>query len=1317
MAYIDDFGCEYSDNKKEFVRCPENYKGHYTIQEGVTSIGDCAFRGCSSLNSVTIPSSVMSIGGDAFAGCSGLASVTIPNSVTSIGGDAFAGCSGLTSVTIPNSVTSIGSFAFSGCSGLTSITIPNSVTSIGYGAFYNVLNIVYSGIATGSTGSPWGARSVNGYVEGYLVYESEAKTQLLTCSSAATGEIIIPNSVTSIGGSAFRGCRGLTSVVWNAKNFADFAEYYDEYDNKYHYGPFCNIASQITSFTFGSEVEHIPAYLCSGMENLTSVTIPNSVTSIGYRAFYGCSGLTSVTIPNSVTSIGKEAFDGTAWFDNQSDGVIYINQMLYTYKGEMPANTSIVVRDGTTQICGSAFEGCSGLTSVTIPNSVTSIGGSAFRGCRGLTSVTIPNSVTSIGRSAFKGTAWLANQPDGVIYINQMLYTYKGEMPVNTSIVVRDGTTQICGYAFWNCRGLTSVTIPNSVTSIGEYAFAGDGLFGGFSGLTSVTIPNSVTSIGDYAFYECRGLTSVTIGNSVTSIGDGAFSGCSGLTSVTIPNSVTSIGGSAFFYCSGLTSVTIGNSVTSIGHGVFAYCIGLTKTNYTGDIAGWCGINFGDWDSNPTAYSHNLYINGVEVKDLVIPDGVTSIGGWAFYKCRGLTSVTIPNSVTSIGGSAFYDCSGLTSVTIGSSVTSIGDGAFSDCRGLTKTNYTGDIAGWCGINFGDWDSNPTAYSHNLYINGVEVKDLVIPDGVTSIGGSAFYDCSGLTSVTIGSSVTSIGDGAFSDCCGLTSVTIPNSVTSIGSSAFYYCSGLTSVTIGNSVTSIGKNAYNGCRSLISVTIPNSVTSIGDHAFGNCRGLTSITIPNSVTSIGYQAFLGCSGLTSVVWNAKNFADFSSRDYAPFYNIKSQITSFTFGSEVKHIPAYLCDGMENLTSVTIPNSVTSIGSSAFYGCRGLTKTNYTGDIAGWCGINFGFGRANPTAYSYNLYINDVEVKDLVIPNSITSIGNYAFSGCSGLTSITIPNSITSIGNYAFSGCSGLTSITIPNSITSIGDGAFSGCCGLTSITIPNSVTSIGDCAFRGCSSLTSVTIPNNVTSIGDRAFSSCRGLTSVTIPNSVTSIGSYAFYGCRGLTSVTIPNSVTSIGYEAFDGCSGLTSVVWNAKNCADFRGSGYAPFYDINSQITSFTFGSEVEHIPAYLCYGMKKLTSVTIGNSVTSIGNGAFEECRGLTKTNYTGDIAGWCVIKFGDIFSQPLFYSNNLFINDVEVKDLVIPDGVTSIGELTFVYCSGLTSVTIPNSVTSIGEYAFDECDALQTIFVPLGQKARFAAMGLPAAKIVESTE
>ncbi len=384
---------------------------------------------------------------------------------------------------------------------------------------------------------------------------------------------------------------------------------------------------------------------------------------------------------------------------------------------------------------------------------------------------------------------------------------------------------------------------------------------------------------------------------------------------------------------------------------------------------------------------------------------------------------------------------------------------------------------------------------------VSFNELQYFTGLKSIGSRAFQGCSSLTTVTIPNSATSIGFNAFDGCKGLTSVFIPNSVTSIDNGAFLGCSSLTTITIPNSVTSIEHGAFRDCSGLTSVTIPNSVRGIGDYAFFGCIGLTSLTIGNSVTTIGDYTFYDCKGLTSVT-------------------IPNSVTSIGNGAFF---------GCSSLTTITIPKSVTSIGNGAFSVCSGLTSIKVESGNSKYDSRN------NCNAIietSTNTLITGCN--NTVIPNSVTSIGDSAFSSCSGLTSVTIPNSVTSIERNAFAFCSGLTSVSIPNSVTSIGNDAFRYCSGLTSVSIPNSVTTIETQTFFGCSGLTSVNIPNSVTSIGRNAFAYCSGLTSVNIPNSVRRIEEYTFQYCSGLTSVNIPNSVTSIGRNAFAYCSGLTSV---------------------------------------------------------------------------------------------------------------------------------------------------------------------------------------
>ncbi|WP_400232591.1 leucine-rich repeat domain-containing protein, partial [Methanomethylophilus alvi] len=617
-----------------------------------------------------------------------------------------------------------------------------------------------------------------------------------------------------------------------------------------------------------------------------------------------------------------------------------------------------------------------------------------------------------------------------------------------------------------------------------------------------------------------------------------------------------------------------------------------------------------------------------DVKNVVIEDGVTSIGQSAFYGCTSLTSVTIPDSVTSIGQYAFEGCTGLKELTIPISVNAVGSNsypAFYGCTNIEKVTFTPGTGKGYDYGYSSSSSYGNYYGYTPWHYSSVALEVVIEDGVTSIGSYAFSGCSSLASITIPDGVTSIGSYAFRGCSSLVSITIPDGVTSIGSYAFSGCSSLASVTIGGD-TSIGDDAFSGCTGLEELVIGNSVTSLDRGAFYGCSSLTSIVvaegnkeycsvdgvlfskdmkmlvqypagrpddpyvIPDSVTSIGDDAFYRCSSLASIT-------------------IPDSVTSigqYAFGD---------CTGLKELT---IPISVNAVGSNsypAFYGCTNIEKVTFTPGT----GKGYDYGDSSSSCYTPWYYSRAV-LKEVVIEDGVTSIGDDAFYGCTSLASVVIGDGVTSIGSYAFCRCSSLVSVTIPDSVTFIGNEAFRGCSSLASITIPDGVTSIGHAAFFECFPLASVTIPDSVTSIGSSAFYRCTGLKEIVIGNGVTSIGDSAFEKCTSLVSVTIPDSVTSIGNEAFYGCSSLTSVTipdsvtsicyWAFREC---------------SSLTSVTIPDSVTYLGICAFYGCSSLTSIILPDSVTSIDYAAFDGCTAVSSIRIGPDVSSIGDRAFGDI--------------------------------------------------------------------------------------------
>lgn len=813
-------------------------------------------------------------------------------------------------------------------------------------------------------------------------------------------------------------------------------------------------ASTASDIQLGSCATEIGAGAFSGFTNISEVELPENLTTIGYSAFKN-SSLTKVTIPSGVTSIGKDAFN------------VGTRDRRYT-----------VVMDGTTPpTLGSWAFSKTYLNNIYVPAEAYNDYVQAwpdysdyivYNGINykvtlinATDKIIIPcNNSDEITRNDIKISATTTMFGSCATSISDLSYEYLGDVIFSSSV-------KNIGNKAFSGASISSLTFAEGLETIGEYSFSKIGKQNS-SGVTSIDLPKSLKSIARYAF-EYANLDRLTI---------------NGDSGVILGNSNDSIFSNE---CS--INNLIFSNVETIPERLCAY------SDYTGRFY---NVEIKNTNSSITNIGASAFTQNV-LQSVSIDNA--NIGSYAFASCSNLTSASIKSGT--IGNSSFSNC-GIGTITIGSGVTSIGGNAFSSCYRLTS--------------------------------------VTIPNSVTSIGGIAFANCSGLKSINIPSGVTSIDYGVFGNCKNLRKLNsntdgflnIPNSITSIGGRAFYNCSGFTSCNIGSGVTSIGDEAFSWCSSLTSIDIPSNVLSIGREAFSECYNLSKITISRTTPpTLGSGAFDYSDCLIYVpansyelYINAENWSNYKTRIYYDgITNYKALLKDGDSSNNSKIVP---CDSSSALTSSD---------TSSFYPTKGIA-------IIGDCVTTIGSG-------AFQRYYETVKISDSVTTiesnafgslkvfeggKNITTIGDSGFTYCSDLESITIPK-IERIGNYAFYGCSGLTSVQLGDSLISIGDYAFSGCSkAFTSLELKNGV-SVGDYAFARCGTLTSATIDTN--SIGSGVFDNCTVLNSINIGSSTTTISDSMFSDCNSLTSITIPSGVTSIGDRAFYNCGRLRSVTVNAS----------------------------------------------------------------------------------------------------------------------------------------------------------------------------------
>ena len=917
----------------------------------------------------------------------------------------------------------------------------------------------------------------------------------------------------------------------------------------------------LTSLTIPESVTNLGSYAFYGCNELNSVVLPK-LTVINDYAFYNCKSLAEITLPTTLTKIGGYAFYGCLSLDELS------------------------IPSTVTSIGNNTFDGCSGIAKLVLPENLQTIGDSAFRNVP-IKTIVVPDSVTSIGLGAFYGcplesiTLPFVGKTGKTDQTSESVFGYVFGKYGSSASSKPEGTTyQGWRYGYYLTPGTSGYNYAYSSNYCADYYYIPTTLktvvitdatiipYGAFQNcdfIENITVPPTVTKISNFAFKNCKGITNINLGTALASIGTYAFADCSALEMITIPNTVENIGSYAFNNCSSLSrmnSSTDGNIVLPTGI--------TTVPSYA--FAGCASILSVQLQKNLAIIQNNAFENCVGINELTLPNGLQTIGDSAFRNVP-IKTIVVPDSVTSIGLGAFYGCP-LESITlpfIGKTgkTDQTSESVFGYIFGKYSPSTTSKPEGttYQGWGYGSYIITGTSGHNYAYSSGYRADYYYIPTTLKTVI---------ITNATI------IPYGAFQNCDFIENITVPSTVTKISNFAFKNCKGITNIHLGTSLAGIGTYAFADCSSLKTITIPNTVENIGSYAFNNCNLLSrmnsstdgNIVLPTEITTVPSYAFAGCVSILSVQL-PKNLATIQNNAFENCVGI----TELTLLNGLESIGDSALRNV-SIKTIIVPDSVTSIGLGAFYGCplesitlpfvganrdlktsvdssyytekqllgyifgTTLESTSSNGQNLVYQGQSYNSGYrkyyipstlktvtiTDATGLSANAFYGCTMIESLTLNEGITIIYDRAFYNCTALKSMEIPESVASLGVYAFSGCNGLNSVVLPN-LTVINDYTFYNCKSLAEITLPKTLTKIGGYAFRGCSALTEIVIPDSVTLLGNYSFAQCNNLINISLSNALTSIENYVFAECANLSKIVLPSTLTNIGSGAFSSCSEL------------------------------------------------------------------------------------------------------------------------------------------------------------------------------------------